>query len=210
MSAPDFRGCGEFGIWAFEYGPDWEWYNEHYPSPEYTDADRERAAADDREIFEHDAVRSITPELEELNSTLDFYQLGLEGGYYSGVEIVLTKEPYSDDKESIAEIYEEMNNAYMPFWNYGDNVDKPKFQRKAYQKYLDEYRRIDRWLNTVAADCGFRPYGIAARFSNGETWYREGKLTDYSAPQENPNAYFFNQARKGKGKAFVPFLKRRK
>lgn len=190
MSTSNFKGCGEFGVWA-------------YVSPEN----------DEDSWYDYEQTASyMSRKIDDLNAKLDFYKLGLEGGYYYGMEIVLLEEPSDSDMESIAEIYEDKNNAYMPWWNYGDNVQKPKFQKKAYQKYLAEWHMINDWLNTVASENGFVPLHVTARFSTGETWYKEAPRSEPEAPV-NPNAYFFSQSKKRQrksGKGFVPFLKRRK
>lgn len=197
MGASNFQGMGEFGIWAYieEYNP--QFYEEAYPESEgYTEQDRARAFEEDCEFYYRDKFQEIQAEIDKLNPSLDFHKLGVESGYYEGMEIVLLERPESDDPETLAYILNDADNARIPFWNYGDSAKRKNYQKKARIKYIEEFRRIDEWLNTVAFDLGFREYGVVSRFSNGETWYNEVKGQRKEAPV-NANEYFFNQDRKG-------------
>jgi len=191
MGTANFRGCGIFGIRAYVCEYDKEWYESEYPDS--TDAERYGFFAGDCRYHYEDAYDNMKPLIEEFNDNLTFHKLGLASGYYDGLEIVLEKEPDSEDPEELAGIVQE-DSGYF----YGDNSGKAKFQKRAMLKYQKECEMIEDWLDSVAAEYGFQKFGVTARFSNGETWYSRSTEQQYAEPA-NPNEYFFSQARKKRG-----------
>ena len=197
MGTANFRGMGDFGVWAFIPEYDKEFYEEQYPGEDgYDDDFRYRcfqeSASDDYELV----YGRIKDKIDDLNDTLVFHKLGVNSGYYEGIEIILTEEPGSDDAKDLAEILEEKDLPFYIWDNYGTNLNKPRYLAKAKAKYLDECRRIYQWLEEVAKPMGFEEYGVYARFSNGETWYNQSGERQKEEPV-NATEYFFSQERKG-------------
>ena len=214
MSAPNFRGMDGFGVWACVFPYNEDVYREQFPDSEgFDEKDRINIYNEDEQDCYEQAYRDMGNLIAQFNDTLKFHKLGLEPGYYQGVEIILLEEPESDDPETLAMILNDADSYRIPFWNYGDSANKKNYQKKARVKYLEELRRIDEWLNTVAFEHGFSEYGVVGRFSNGETWYKEVKGQRKESPV-NANEYFFNQNRKlgflKGGKKFKPLINLRR
>ena len=197
MGTSNFRGMGDFGVWAYICEYDEDYYKQLYPDSEgYDDQMRIRCFENNSYDEYQSAYDRIKDKIEDFNETLVFHKLGVQSGYYDGIEIIFTEEPYSEDAKELASILEEKEMPYYLWDNYGTNLNKPRYVAKAKAKYLDECHRIYEWLEDVAMPIGFREYGVYARFFNGETWYTRSGETKKEEPV-NANAYFFNQDRKG-------------
>lgn len=96
---------------------------------------------------------------DELEAAVDdfapvFYRVELRGGYYDGVQIAVTLE---DDPRGMDD------EQALDAWDMG---------RAAAVRALDsETTRLRDMLDQWAADFGFTPLTVFARFSSGETWY---------------------------------------
>lgn len=194
MGTANFRGMGDFGVWAWAPVFDKEWWAQEYP--EMSEEEAYQAWLKDIQ-YEYEWTTDFENLIDEFNDKLIFHKLALKSGYYEGVEIVLDEEPYSEDPKELAEIMDE-KLIQASYWDL-PNAEKRKFQRHAKQAYFDECNKIEDWLNDTATGYGFRKYGITARFFNGETWYHESPKAAVDDPV-NPNEYFFSQSKKFKGR----------
>lgn len=96
--------------------------------------------------------------IDEINGGLQFYKLRLQDGNYCGVQIVV------DDGETPDEWYFEH---YFDFNDYGVN-------RYVLRRMIQaEKKRINDKILPLFKEYGFDEYIVAARFSNGETWYNK-------------------------------------
>lgn len=98
--------------------------------------------------------------IDEINGGLRFYKLRLQDGNYSGVQIVV------DDSEIPDEWYFE-HYSKEAFADYGVNS---YILRRMIQA---EKKRINNKILPLFKEYGFDEYIVAARFSNGETWYNK-------------------------------------
>jgi len=196
MGTSNFRGCGRFGTWAAIDEYDAEFYEAEYPdlSDEQRYEIHAENAAEWYEYYYHNAEKA----LRDLNDDLVFYKLGVEYGYYEGVEIVLEEEPWSEEPEDLAEIVnEKLGPGYKV--DYEANRTKKKHLLRVEKMHDAECEKIERWLETTGKDCGFYPLDTVARFGNGETWYRRsGEKKGDAYEGDNGLSAFFSMGRKRK------------
>ena len=122
------------------------------------------------------ACRKAQDEIEEFSENLKYYGIELKGGYYSGVQVVLTRRnspggyelEYAEDytAEEWANRRKEEKQYYGGYYDF----DLPYAERvKAEQR---EIEKIIKYCRTVLHEnYGFDEYVVTVRFSNGETWY---------------------------------------
>lgn len=94
--------------------------------------------------------------MEEFNETLIFHELKLESGYYDGVQI------YVEEKE---ENPHELDNEDCRY--YYDMC-----RSIAIRKYGAEIRKINKWMDKVATQYGWKELICLGVFSNGEAVYQ--------------------------------------
>ena len=98
----------------------------------------------------------IQQEMDDLNEGYIFHRLVLKSGYYSGVQL------FVDEIHNLDE-YEYDNDECHYYFDMCRSA--------AYRKYHAEQRKVERDMKKLAREYGFDRLAIAARFSNGETWY---------------------------------------
>lgn len=152
MGTCNFIGCGRFGLWAVLGDYDEEYYAQEYP--ELTEAQRYEIYAEDTGEWYSECAKEMERALDDLNDTLIFHRLGVRGGYYDGVEIVLEDIRYAyggsnpsateyDDDEELQWYVEE---ALGTGWHHDENCTKAKHLRKCREMYEAECERIMRFL----------------------------------------------------------------
>ena len=94
--------------------------------------------------------------MENFNNTLTFHELTFESGYYTGIQL------YVEEKE---ENPHELDNDDCHY--YYDMC-----RSKAIRKYDAEVRKINKWMDKVATQYGWRELICLGIFSNGEAIYR--------------------------------------
>lgn len=134
MSCPNYRNMENFSLFVFE-------------------EDAEEC------YFIADVMRD---ELEELNRSLLFHKIGLDSGYYYGMQFVVDEE--NDPNE--------MDNSDCQY--YFD-----MYRSVAIRRYNSEINKINRLLSRLAKLHGFTEVVCTAIFGNGEACY---------APASNPRA----------------------
>ena len=94
--------------------------------------------------------------MENFNNTLTFHEITLESGYYSGIQLYVEE------------------NYYIPYEL--DNEDCHYYynmcRSKALRKYNAEVRKINKWMDKIATQYGWRELICCGIFSNGEAIYR--------------------------------------
>ena len=115
--------------------------------------------------------------LDDLNRTLEYYEITLESGYYEGVQVYLNEKTkcYGDvplTKYYTAKDWAEYRKDEKDSYGYYIDFDLPYAERKkAEQK---EIKRIIEFCETVLKnDFDFSEYVCTARFSNGEAIYEQ-------------------------------------
>lgn len=94
--------------------------------------------------------------LDAINEALMFFKARLEAGYYEGVQMIFDEE-YNP---------EEMDNEETRY-QFG------LCRSVAIRKYHAEINKINRIIDKLCKDYLWSKYEVAARFSNGETWYNK-------------------------------------
>jgi len=136
-------------------------YFDLYATDECELYDEER----DEYYFNDFVYEDIQDKLEKINNKMDFFNIELESGYFSGLQTYIKEKNnycYYDDPLYILENYKEINGKEI-FKDYGFN----KYILK--KKILKEINLINnKYLKSLEY---FDRYKVAYRFSNGETWY---------------------------------------
>ena len=96
--------------------------------------------------------------MENLNNALTFHKLELKNGYYSGVQI------YVEELENPHELENEDCRYYYDMC-----------RSQAIRKYEAEIRKINRFMDKVATEYGWRELHCLGIFSNGEAIYQYAK-----------------------------------
>ena len=93
--------------------------------------------------------------MEKLNDDLIFHELELKSGYYEGIQIFVgeLENPHELDNEDCRYYYDMCRS-------------------QAIRKYDAEIRRINKWLEKVAVEHGWRKLHCLGVFSNGEAVYQ--------------------------------------
>ena len=103
-----------------------------------------------------DAEREITAKMDEFNDGLMFHKLGLQSGYYSGVQFIVETEhdlsEYDYDNDDCHYYFDCCRSA-------------------AYRKYAAEIRKINRFMEKLRKAYGFEELVCTGRFSNGEAMF---------------------------------------
>ena len=93
--------------------------------------------------------------MENLNDNLTFHHLEFKSGYYDGVQI------YVDEFENPHELDNEDCRYYYDMC-----------RSQAVRKYEAEIRKINKWMDKVATEYGWRKLHCLGIFSNGEAIYQ--------------------------------------
>mgnify|MGYP003303484762 CR=1 FL=1 len=119
--------------------------------------------------FDDYLYNSTQHKLDKINDKMDFFNIELESGYYSGIQTYIKEKNnynYYDEPLYILENYKEINGKEI-FKDYGFN----KYILK--KKILKEINLINnKYLKSLE---NFDHYKVAYRFSNGETCYTKVK-----------------------------------
>ena len=157
MGTSNFRYQPTLPTVVIDYEPDADYYRQEYPGADEDEIQSMMLA--DEDFFWRDLENEVRPEVEDINDDLIFHEVELVGGYYSGMQLYV-KEP--DPKYLVHDL------RYDWEMEYGDD---PSSDQRLYTAYMRERDRLVDWLQGMCDRHGFRMYGVAARFSNGETWY---------------------------------------
>ena len=93
--------------------------------------------------------------MEEFNYSLTFHHLEFKSGYYDGVQIFVEEfeNPHDLDNDDCRYYYDMCRS-------------------QAIRKYEAEIRKINKWMNKVATEYGWRKLHCLGVFSNGEAIYQ--------------------------------------
>lgn len=126
--------------------------------PENEDGEEDTSADPIDYYFDNFAADEAQAKIDEINEKLRFYKLELKDGYYCGTQI------FVNDNEAPDEWYFEK---WFDFNDYGVN-------RYVLRRMVNaEKRRINDEFLPLFKDYGFSEYVVSARFSSGETWYKQ-------------------------------------
>lgn len=156
MSTPNFYNQKNFKLYiqSFE-AMTMEEFEAEYDSNEY-DYDEEMQFLENlfyEDIFDDaDGFKSI---MEDFNDNLIFHEIKFKSGYYDGVQL------YVEEKNSPYELDNEDCNYYYDMC-----------RSKAIRKYDAEIRKINKWMDKIATQYGWRELICLGIFSNGEAIYR--------------------------------------
>lgn len=175
MSTPNFYNQRNFNLYvkSFEaisledYEAE-EFQYDDYLYPQWEEADDEDKADILEEsynhcmhIWEEDFYRDIYDGwdgfkklMENFNDELTFHELQFKSGYYVGVQI------YVEEKENPHELDNEDCRYYYDMC-----------RSVAIRKYDAEIRKINKWMDKVATEYGWRKLNCIGIFSNGEAVY---------------------------------------
>lgn len=121
-------------------------------------------------------MQELKEEVDAFNRELEYYQLELQDGYYSGVQLVLR------DYDEVHESYQELSNRFtMKEWNKerreerqwrGYNYYYPLPYRQQQKAEQAELKKILAFVRKrLFEEYGFEEYVCVAAFSNGDAWY---------------------------------------
>ena len=180
MSTPNFYTQRNFNLYvkAFEgismeeYEAEEFQYDEfHYPEYEVAVSDEwkkhilEKSYNETMDLWMEDFYNDIfhgydgfKDKMEDFNDSLTFHELQFKSGYYDGVQI------YVEEKENPHELDNEDCQYYYDMC-----------RSKAIRKYDSEVRKINRWMEKVAPEYGWRELHCLGIFSNGEAIYEYAK-----------------------------------
>jgi len=129
--------------------------------PDVSDYDDYEEASIISGIMYDDFREQVQPELDKLNDGLIFHKVVLKSGYYEGIQFFVECEheldKYNDYTDDDCYYYFDMN------------------REDSYTGFNREIEMVNRQLGEIAKKCGMMQLAISARFSNGETWYKEVK-----------------------------------
>lgn len=180
MSTPNFYNQRNFGLYVqcFEPISLEEYKAEYFADDDYHYPEYEAAVSDDwkehilkksyneqmelwnemfyEDIYEgYDGFKGL---MEDFNNDLIFHELTFKSGYYDGVQI------FVEEKENPHELDNEDCHYYFDMC-----------RSKAIRKYDAEIRKINRWMEKVATQHGWKGLICLGIFSNGEAVYRYAK-----------------------------------
>ena len=120
------------------------------PEEEYNELEAEIFYEDI--VYGYDGFKEL---MEKLNNDLTFHSMEFKDGYYTGVQIYVntTENPHELDNED-CKYYFDM------------------YRSQAIRKYEAEIRRINKWMEKVATQYGWRKLNCLGIFSNGEAIYQ--------------------------------------
>ena len=176
MSTPNFHSMENFNLFVKVYEPmsleeyqKEEFHYDDYLYPEYEEADDddktdilEKSYNHAMELWSEDFYRDIfygydgfKGKMENFNDTLTFHEITFKSGYYDGVQLFVEEKeenPHELDNEDCRYYYDMCRS-------------------QAIRKYDAEIRKINRWMEKVATQYGWRELHCLGIFSNGEAIY---------------------------------------
>jgi hypothetical protein len=176
MSAPNFYTMENFSLFVKVYEAmtleeyqEEEFHYDDYLYPEYEEAEDEDKAdileksynhamdlwSEDfyRDIFYgYDGFKEV---MENFNNDLIFHKIEIKSGYYDGVQL------YVDELENPHELDNDDCRYYYDMC-----------RSQAIRKYDAEIRKINKWMEKVATEYGWRKLNCLGVFSNGEAIYQ--------------------------------------
>lgn len=177
MSTPNFHTQKNFDLYiqAFEPIDMEEYQKEYFPDDDYYYPDYEEAETEEEkaEILEKaynetmetwheffyqdifDGADGFKTLMENLNNSLFFHEVQFESGHYTGVQL------YVEEKENPHELDNEDCRYYYDMC-----------RSQAIRKYDAEIRKINKWMEKVATEYGWRKLHCLGIFSNGEAIYQ--------------------------------------
>lgn len=180
MSTPNFYNQDNFKLYVQTYEPmtleeykEEEFHYDDYLYPQYEEAEDEEDKeyileksydhamqlwAEDfyRDIeYGHDGFKEV---MENFNDELTFHEITFKYGYYEGVQL------YVEEKDNPHELDNDDCNYYYDMC-----------RSKAIRKYDAEIRKINKWMDKVATEYGWRELHCLGIFSNGEAIYQYAK-----------------------------------
>ena len=180
MSTPNFYNQRNFGLYIQNFEPmsiedyeaeEFQFDEYHYPEYEVAVSDEwkkhilEKSYNETMDLWMEDFYSDIfngydgfKAIMEEFNETLIFHELQFKSGYYTGVQI------YVEEKENPQELDNEDCRYYYDMC-----------RSVAIKKYEAEIRKINKWMENVATEYGWRELHCLGIFSNGEAIYQYAK-----------------------------------
>lgn len=180
MSTPNFYTQKNFKLYiqAFEPITLEEYQGEYFADDEYYYSEYEAAVSDEwkkhileesynktmelwNETFYEDIIEGydgFKSLMEDFNNTLIFHEITFKSGYYKGIQL------YVEEKENPYELDNEDCRYYFDMC-----------RSEAIRKYDTEIRKINRWMDNVAVEHGWRELNCIGIFSNGEAIYEYAK-----------------------------------
>lgn len=177
MSTPNFHMMDNFNLFVKVYEPmsledykENEFHYDDYCYPEYeaTNDDEwkeellEKSYNHAMELWSEDFYRDTFEGydgfkglMEKFNDTLIFHEITFKSGYYDGVQLFVEEKeenPHELDNEDCRYCYDMCRS-------------------QAIRKYDAEIRKINRWMEKVATQYGWRELHCLGIFSNGEAIY---------------------------------------
>lgn len=113
-----------------------------------------------------DYFSGVQNDLDETNSDLIFFHIGLESGYYCGVQFIVNMNDYADEAGFTVDGAEYADNESCRYY-----LDMCLSEAK--RKFETERRKVIRLMESLAEAWGFEEYVCVAHFSNGEAWYEK-------------------------------------
>lgn len=180
MSTPNFHTQDNFKLYVQAFEPITleeylaeEFHYDDYLYPKYKEADDEDKADILEESYNHamemwneDFYRCIfygddgfKDLMEKFNDTLTFHEVQFKSGYYDGVQL------FVEEKE---ENPHELDNDDCRYY-----YDMCRSQ--AIRKYDAEVRKINKWMDKIATQYGWKELYCLGIFSNGEAIYEYAK-----------------------------------
>lgn len=176
MSTPNFHNQRNFKLYIQSFEPisleeyqEEEFHYDDYLYPQWEEADDDDKEDILEESYNHamemweenfysdiyygyDGFKNL---MEDFNDTLIFHELKFESGYYTGIQI------YVEEKDNPHELDNEDCNYYYDMC-----------RSKAIRKYDAEIRKINKWMDKVATQYGWKELICLGIFSNGEAIYK--------------------------------------
>lgn len=176
MSTPNFYTQKNFSLYIQAFEPisleeyeaeEFQYDDYHYPEYEVAVSDEWKKHILEKsynetmnlwnETFYDDIINGydgFKGKMEELNDTLTFHKIVFKSGYYTGIQL------YVEEKENPHELDNEDCKYYYDMC-----------RSQAIRKYDAEIRKINRWMEKVAPEYGWRELHCVGIFSNGEAIY---------------------------------------
>ena len=177
MSTPNFYNQRNFKLYIQSFEPmsleeyeaeEFQYDDYHYPEYEAAESDDwkkfilEKSYNETMELWNqmfyediyegHDGFKGL---MEDFNDTLTFHELRFYSGYYEGAQI------YVEEKENPYELDNDDCHYYYDMC-----------RSKAIRKYDAEIRKINKWMDKVATQHGWKELICLGVFSNGEAVYQ--------------------------------------
>lgn len=164
MATSNFRTQDDFPLFATTIFDPYEYEDEDTGETLYSDGDAW--------LF-----RYCQKQIDELNATLEFYELRLEDGHYSGVQTFLERRERGGCAVPLSEDYtaKEWREMRAEARKYPGSYYSWEFSRPYSEQVRAEQREREKIINfcktVLNREFAFDEYAVSARFSNGETWY---------------------------------------